>query len=109
MVAATSNPKMLRVEFEQNVSEVSKVVVVCFIHARLDGVKIYYSHHLLLSRPIPKGPWDSPKVVRMALSPLLRAQVSVCLWQEMWTAVMGAADVDTAPFEPEADMTEVEG
>lgn len=110
MVSATDNPKILRIEVQQpGVSDTSQIVIVCFMHARLDGVQIYYSHHLLYSRALPKGNWDDPpKVVRMELTPNMRSQISYLIWSELWNTICGHTTVQVAPFEPDAHLAGLE-
>lgn len=107
MVNATANPKLWRIEFWIEHSATSKSSVVCFLYVTEAGIRIYYSHNLVYSRPVEKGVWDQPRLTRLSLNVALKAVIEAGVFQEVWSHSR-SGDVRTFPAEPEAQVEGVE-
>lgn len=96
MVSATSNPRLLRVQYDRLVNDVSKNSIVCYLWAAETGVKIYYAGHLMYSRPIPKGPWEGPKFMKQTLGHTLQAEIFTSVFKELWDRLV--TELRVLPF-----------
>lgn len=98
MVSPTNNPKVLRVQFERHVNEISKYEVVCYLKIMESGVQVYYSHHRMYARAMPKGPWSQPGEMRAALSFTLQGEISAGVFHALWDAATGDRAVEVWPL-----------
>lgn len=102
MVTATENPKLWRVEFVVEHSDIAKSGIVCYVYLSELGIRVFYSHHVLYSRPVPKGSWSLGSTAKQELNPALKALIDASLFQEIWSVgrVDGIADFPARPGEP---------
>ena len=97
MVTATRNPRLIRVQFGRDVNAVTRMEAVCYLRIRDTGVMIYYSHHLIFSRPVPKGVWDRPQEMKKDLTHTLKAELFSEIYREIFDALTGG-EIAIEPF-----------
>ena len=105
MVTATGNPKLIRVQFNQRINDLAQAGIVCFLQVREQGARIFYSHHLMYSRPLPKGPWDRPEKVKASLSHTLKAQIYTGVWRALADVLSSDEPIENFPM-PESGVPE---
>lgn len=105
MVTATKNPRVVRVQFGRDINALSRQEVVCYLRIKDTGVKIYYSHHLIFARPVPKGIWDRPQAVKKDLTHTLKAELFSEVYRELFDVLNGEG-IDIAPFPDGGQVTD---
>lgn len=84
MVTSTENPRLWRVEFTIHTSDLSKSLIVCFVHLRDAGLRVFYHCHVMFERSVPKGPWTkSSQPIRQELTPALVSMIQSALVNEV--------------------------
>ena len=107
MVSSTANPRLWRVDFEIQHSPTSKAAVVCYLHLTPAGIRLYYHHHDLFSRPVPKGHWEPPTSVVQQLDHTLKALIEAGIYQAVWTLAR-AQEVELWPSSHDTPVGEVD-
>jgi hypothetical protein len=115
MITLTNNPKLARLEYKSQEQPTQKTFQVVYLYCSSIGVRIYYHHTAIYTRPVPRGSWDpEPRKIRVALTRALKVQIEAAVMQELWArAVVGASDEDAStqedvvavwPVELDSDM-----
>lgn len=85
MVTSTSDPRLYRIEFEMLHDDFTKTGIVCILRIMDTGIQLYYWHHLMYSRSIPKGPWTSSTMIQQPLNAMLKSTVMIGVVPELWS------------------------
>jgi hypothetical protein len=99
MVSSTSNPLLWRVELERIHSDTTKVGIVCYVNLIRTGLKVYYSHECMYSRPIAKGPWTAGMQIRQPLGGALKSTIEAGILNALWDMAK-TEDIETWPGDP---------
>ncbi len=89
MVTATENPNVWRVEITAVHSPKSKSEIVCYLAIADEGLRVYYSHHMLYERPVSAGPWGKGTPVWHTVSPQLEALIESSMSEALWEIARG--------------------
>lgn len=103
MVTATDNPKVWKVGITAVHGSQSKSEIVCYLALTEAGVRIYYSHHLVYTRPVAAGPWSTPQAARHGINPHLEALIESSMAEALWEIARGGGAREILPFPGEMD------
>lgn len=98
MVTATDNPDVWRVEITSIHSQRSKSEIVCYLVLADEGLKVYYSHHLLYERAVAAGPWGRAQATWHSINPQLEALIESNLSEALWEVARGRGALKVLQF-----------
>ncbi len=101
MVTATDNPKAWRVEIPILHTSRSKSEIVCYLVMGDDGLRVYYSHHMIYDRAVDSGPWGPPKATWHTINPGLCAQIESGIINAVWEIARGDRALEVLQLPPE--------